>query len=143
MKNNRQQLILDIIKGKKISTHEQLVEELKNRGVVVTQATVSRDIKELGIIKVPDEKGSIYAAAKEWHNPLQKFSTDVVDVKNAQNIVVIHTKPGMASAVAAAVDSEMKSEIVGSIAGDDAIFIVVPDSKTAEHLTNTLKQYFI
>ncbi len=142
MKNTRQQKILDLIRKNKIRTHEQLVDELKAEGILVTQATVSRDIKELGIIKIQDEQGSIYAAAKEWDNSLTKFSGDIVDVKCAMNIVVIHTKPGIASAVAAAVDNEMKPEIVGSIAGDDTIFIVVTDPETAENLTGRLKEYF-
>lgn len=142
MKNNRHRIILNLIKQNKIRTHEQLVDELKAEGILVTQATVSRDIKELGIIKIPDEKGSIYAVAKEWDNSLSKFALDVVDVKCASNIVVIHTKPGMASAVAAAVDGEMKAEIVGSIAGDDTIFIVVGDKETADKLTGRMKEYF-
>ena len=142
MKNNRQQIILNLIKQKKIRTHEQLVDELKEKGVLVTQATVSRDIKELGIVKIPDENGSIYAVAKEWDNSLQKYATDISDVKSASNIVVIHTKPGMASAVAAVVDKEMKEEIIGSIAGDDTIFIVVGDKETADKLTGRMKEYF-
>ncbi len=143
MKNARQQLILKLINEKKIRTHEQLVDELCKAGVNVTQATVSRDIKALGIIKVPDSEGAIYAAAKHWDNPLQRFSGEVTDIKNASNIVVVHTKPGMASAVAAAIDSEMKDEIIGSIAGDDAIFIVTADSDCAKAFDNRLKRYFI
>ncbi len=143
MKNTRHQLILRLIEEKKIRTHDQLVEELCNRGVNVTQATVSRDIKALGIVKVPDSGGAIYAAAKKWDNPLQRFFGEVTDIKSASNIVVIHTKPGVASAVAAAVDGEMKDEIIGSIAGDDAIFIVTADAESAEALTVKLKDFFI
>lgn len=142
MKNSRQQLILKLINEKKIRTHEQLVDELCTSGVNVTQATVSRDIKDLGIVKIPDKDGSIYAAAKQWDNTLQRFAGEVTDVKSASNIVVVHTMPGMASAVAAAIDGEMKKEIVGSLAGDDAIFIVSADTESAELLCSKLKNYF-
>ena len=114
MKNSRHELILNIIKENKIRTHEALVDELSSRGVTVTQATVSRDIKELGIVKVPD----------------------------AGNLVIIRTNPGMASAVAAAVDKEMHSEIAGSIAGDDTIFVAVETISLAHEMSQKLKTYF-
>ena len=79
MKNNRQRMILSVIKEKKIRTHEQLVEELARRGVSVTQATISRDVKELGIVKVADEEGAFYSVSADWDNPLQKFSADIIE----------------------------------------------------------------
>lgn len=142
MKNSRQEMILDIIKENKVRTHETLVSELSKRGVFVTQATVSRDIKELGIVKVPDNKGSIYAVSARWDNPLRKYATDVEAVTNAGNLVIIRTHPGMASAVAAAVDKEMHSEIAGSIAGDDTIFVAAASVETANNITQKLEKYF-
>ena len=142
MKNSRHELILNIIKENKIRTHEALVEELASRGVTVTQATVSRDIKELGIVKVPDAQGSIYAVSARWDNPLKKYASDVEKVTEAGNLVIIRTNPGMASAVAAAVDREMHSEIAGSIAGDDTIFVAVETISLAREMTEKLKTYF-
>ncbi len=142
MKNSRHDAILTIIKENKIRTHERLVEELSKLGIYVTQATVSRDIKELGVIKVPDSEGSIYAVSARWDNPLRKFAGDVVSVLEAGNLVIVRTHPGMASAVAAAVDKEMHNEIAGSIAGDDTIFIAVENFSVAHELTEKLNRYF-
>ncbi|MBQ7975885.1 MAG: arginine repressor [Clostridia bacterium] len=142
MKNSRHEIILSIIKENKIRTHESLVEELAKQGIYVTQATVSRDIKELGVVKVPDSEGSIYAVSARWDNPLRKFAADVVSVTEAGNLVIVRTHPGMASAVAAAVDKEMHDEIAGSIAGDDTIFIAVASLGIARELTEKLNRYF-
>ena len=142
VKNSRHEAILNIIKENKIRTHEKLVEELSKLGICVTQATVSRDIKELGVSKVPDSEGSIYAVSARWDNPLRKYAADVVSVKEAGNLVIIRTHPGMASAVAAAVDKEMHSEIAGSIAGDDTIFIAVESIGLAGELTEKLNRFF-
>lgn len=142
MKNNRQRMILSVIKEKKIRTHEQLVEELARRGVSVTQATISRDVKELGIVKVADEEGAFYSVSADWDNPLQKFSADIISIAGAGNLVIIRTCPGIASAVAAAVDRELKDKILGSIAGDDTIFVAVPGDSAAE-IESALKELFM
>ncbi len=142
MKNSRQEMILNIIKENKVRTHETLVSELSKCGIYVTQATVSRDIKELGIVKVPDSQGSIYAVSARWDNPLRKYAADVESVTEAGNLIIIRTHPGMASAVAAAVDKEMHNEIAGSIAGDDTIFVAVASVESAERITEKLNKYF-
>ncbi len=142
MKNSRQEIILEIIKENKIRTHETLVAELAKRGVYVTQATVSRDIKDLGIVKVPDTQGSIYAVSARWDNPLRKYAGDVESVIQAGNLVIIRTNPGMASAIAAAIDSQMHSEIAGSIAGDDTIFVAGASLKISRDITEKLEKYF-
>ena len=142
MKNSRHEAILSIIRENKIRTHEKLVEELSKLGIYVTQATVSRDIKELGVIKVPDSDGSIYAVSARWDNPLRKFAADVVSVTEAGNLVIVRTHPGMASAIAAAVDKELHSEIAGSIAGDDTIFIAAESLAVAGELSEKLGRYF-
>ena len=142
MKNSRHDAILNIIRENKIRTHESLVEELAKVGIYVTQATVSRDIKELGVVKIPDSEGSIYAVSARWDNPLRKFAGEIVAVSEAGNLVIIRTNPGMASAVAAAVDKEMHDEIAGSIAGDDTIFIAVESISVAGEITEKLNRYF-
>lgn len=143
MKNQRQQTILSLIKSQKIRTHEQLVDELSQNGFSVTQATVSRDIKELGIVKLSDGEGSFYAAPFDWENPLEKYAGDVVKVALTGNLVVVHTNPGMASAVCAAVDKELKDVTVGTIAGDDTIFIALADASDAKEAKARLEQYFM
>ena len=143
MKNKRHDIIVTLIREKKIRTHEQLVEELSACGIDVTQATVSRDIKDLGIVKVTDEKGAYYATASDWDNPLGKFTLDIINITHAMNLVIIHTTPGVASAVAAAVDKAMENDILGSIAGDDTIFIAVSNEETAVKVENSLMQIFM
>jgi len=143
MKNKRHDFILALIKEKKIRTHEQLVDELSQLGIDVTQATVSRDIKDLGIVKVTDDRGAYYSTATDWDNPLGKFAQDIINITHAVNLVIVHTTPGVASAVAAAVDRAMKNDILGSIAGDDTIFIAVQCEDTAIKLENSLMQVFM
>lgn len=147
MKNKRQSEILRIVNEKKIKKHEQLLDELTAAGYDVTQATVSRDIKELGLIKIQNgSEGSFYATASsvsENVNPkLDMFSDSVKDISCAMHTVVVRTYPGMASAVAASVDSMMHNEILGSIAGDDTLLIICSDAEKAVETTDKLKKIF-
>ena len=147
MKYKRQGQILKIIKEKEIKTHEQLIEELDKSGYSVTQATVSRDIKDLGLIKVPVKSGgSIYAAshsiAAEGDNKINIFYDTVLEVDCALHTVVIKTYPGMASAVAASVDSMMKNDFLGSIAGDDTLLIITASPEAALNMTEKLRKIF-
>ena len=119
MKYRRQGQILKIIQEQNIKTHEQLIVELNKCGFKVTQATVSRDIKELGLIKIPfPDGGSVYATSSDIPEELDRrinMITDTVrSVEYAMNDIVIKTYPGMASAVAASVDASMRGEFVGS-----------------------------
>lgn len=145
MKSIRQSRILEIIAEKDVETQDELLAELQKRGFTVTQATVSRDIKQLGLIKTATAKGKYkYAASKKEPNGTEsKFRNilreTMISAINAENIVVVKTYPGMANAAAAAVDSLAGERIVGSLAGDDTIFIVTKTPSSALEFTEILK----
>jgi len=140
MKYNRHAKILEIIENNFIETQEELAEKLKEIGMDVTQATVSRDIKELRLIKVMADNGRYrYAPFSQSENRISNklitvFTESYVSSDYANNIVVVKTLPGMAQASASAVDSLKWPEIVGTIAGDDTIMIVCRAEKMAEEL---------
>ncbi len=131
MKGNRQAKILDLIIKKEIGTQEELTLELEKAGYQVTQATVSRDIREMKLTKVAMSDGKLrYVAFRETSQNLSEkyiriFKDGFISMDNAQNILVIKTVAGMAMAVAAALDHMEFQEIVGSIAGDDTIMCAV------------------
>ncbi len=135
MKKKRQEKLLSLIREQNIDTQEGLCEALKSSGFDVTQATVSRDIRELKISKVTSENGGQHYVAGEQSRRKDDgtirtiFKEAVVSLEDAGNILVIKTLSGMAMAVAAAIDAMSIPEIVGSIAGDDTIMCVI---KTAE-----------
>ncbi|AUS96176.1 arginine repressor [Clostridium thermosuccinogenes] len=140
MKYNRQAKILELIDRYAIETQEELAEKLKEMGMDVTQATISRDIKELRLIKVMTEDGKYkYAPFSQTENMLSNklltiFAESFVSCDYANNIVIVKTLPGMAQAAASAVDSLKWIEILGTIAGDDTIMIVCRAEKFAEEL---------
>lgn len=136
MKTWRQKKILEIIKEHDIGTQDGLAEALEKAGFSVTQATVSRDIKELGLFKVPGKSGiSRYVAAGEPVNPrhgdrLKRFLRDsVVAMDCSENLIVIKTQPGEAQGVASAIDNSEWPEIIGTVAGDDTILVVIKPKK--------------
>ncbi len=142
MKYSRHAKILEIIEKNVIETQEEIAEKLKELGMDVTQATVSRDIKELRLIKVMSEDGRYkYAPFTKSENPVSNklltiFSEAFVSGDYANNIAIVKTLPGMAQAAAATVDSLKWPEIIGTIAGDDTIMIVCRAEKIAEELVN-------
>lgn len=147
MKYRRQGQILRIIHERNIKTHEQLIGELNRAGFNVTQATVSRDIKELGLIKIPlSDGGSVYSSSKNIPEDINRrinMITDTVrSVDYAMNNVVVKTYPGMASAVAASVDSTMRNEFLGSIAGDDTLLIITRSEEKAAEIAEELIKLF-
>lgn len=142
MKNNRHNVIMSIIRSKKIRTHEELITELKEHGYTVTQATISRDIKVLGLSKFSDSEGSYYGVGNEKNAGFFAYSDYVLSLDFGTNMIVIRTKPGTASAVASTVDSMLENEILGSIAGDDTIFIAVKNEEKAAKLCKYLKGFF-
>ena len=147
MKQKRHQKILNIISEKDVKTQEQLTEELKNMGFMVTQATVSRDIKELGLIKIPLSDGSYkYAITREEKKDSREhltiFSKSIISIKSAMHTIVVKTHSGMAQAVAASLDMIMGHEFVGSIAGDDTIIIIMEKTKSAEEMVVKLRRMF-
>lgn len=146
MKTRRHRKILELIKENSIGTQEDLAERLKAAGFNVTQATVSRDIKELALIKISVGKDSYrYALPTEvmvsdtrLRFMLQEF---VLNYAVSDNILVIRTAPGNANAVAVALDNAQWGEILGSIAGDDTIFIVVRKKEEIPELLERLESY--
>ncbi|WP_300349850.1 arginine repressor [Clostridium sp.] len=140
MKSKRHSKIIEIIKSKSIETQEELAEELKKAGFDVTQATVSRDIKNLKLIKKQDNNGKYkYTIIKDEKNEMVDrlssiLTNTVLNVENVDKMVVVKTLPGSASAAAEAIDSLHLGEIAGTIAGDNTIFIMVRTSEKAEML---------
>ncbi len=138
MKSQRQAKIMEIISNRNVETQEQLLEQLQNAGFRSTQATISRDIKELRVVKeltsfgtyrytaASDEVGGTFSAKL---NTI--FRECITRIDYAQNVVVIHTLPGLASAAASAIDAMNMSVIVGSLAGDDTVMIVMRDNNAA------------
>ena len=147
MKQKRHSRILKIIKDEDVKTQEQLTDLLKKEDFDVTQATVSRDIKELGIVKVPSSGGGYkYAFANraktESSQHLNIFAKAVTNIDYALHTIVIRTYSGMAQAVAASLDAIIGQEILGSIAGDDTIFIITENPEEAQKLTKKLERLF-
>ncbi len=145
MKNERQGKILEIIKLEPIETQEQLQQRLLDMGIVCTQATISRDIKQLHLIKEPIGQGKYrYAISiqRKRLNIADKLRTilreSIVSMDHAQNLVVIKTMSGLASAAATALDSMRISGVIGSVAGDDTVLLVARDSKTAQDLCSEI-----
>lgn len=146
MKVTRHAKILEIINSRDIETQEELAEELRKGGMNVTQATVSRDIKELKLIKVLSDSGKYkYATIMHTENFLSNklvniFSQTVIGVENVNNFVVIKTISGSASAAAEAIDSLNFEGIAGTLAGDNTIFVMARDSEKAQIITQKMKK---
>ena len=147
MKNNRQKIILDIISNNDIETQNQLIKALEDAGVKSTQATLSRDIKELRLIKELTPKGTYrYATAiKEGTDYMDKlhtiFKECVVSVEQAQNLIVIKTLPGLANAASSALDNMNIKDLVGTLAGDDTSFIAMIDTEAAKRFCKEIREF--
>lgn len=146
MKITRHAKILEIINSKDIETQEELADELKSSGIDVTQATVSRDIKELKLIKVLSGSGNYkYAAIAPTENLLSDrlvsiFSQTVLMIDYINNIIVIKTISASAQAAAEAIDSLGWDGIAGTIAGDNTIFVLTRSNEKAEELVTKFKK---
>ncbi len=145
MKTLRQSRILELIRNNSIETQSELIELLRKDGFHVTQATISRDIKEMRLIKILDNDGTYrYASEKisesedESHSYL--LATAVVSIDYAHALVVIKTRSGMAQAVCAALDATNRAGILGSIAGDDTIFIAAVNDAAASNFVSDLRK---
>ncbi len=144
MKNTRQSALLNLIKNNVIDTQEKLQFELRELGFNVTQATVSRDIKALNIIKGLDAEGNYRYRVHE--NPrgdnhdryIEIFKRSTLSIKSAMNDVIVKCYSGTASAACAAIDNLYADMTVGTLAGDDTILIITQDSETASRLVETL-----
>lgn len=145
MKKNRHAKIIEMIQKYDVGTQEELANYLREAGLAVTQATVSRDIKELKLSKIPLRNGrQKYIILKQEDSHLgDKYIRVLRDgfssMDMAQNILVVKTVPGMAMAVAAALDAMKFPEIVGCIAGDDTIFVAVRSVEETQALMDQIR----
>lgn len=138
MKNDRQEKLLQIITEESVETQEQLLQRLEERGIHATQATISRDIKQLHLVKEPTGQGT-YRYAVSVHRSKLNFADKlrtifrecVLSVDCAQNLVVLKTMSGLANAAGAAMDGMENEEILGCLAGDDTVLLVMRDSAAA------------
>jgi transcriptional regulator of arginine metabolism len=140
-KTFRQGQILKLIRAKSILTQEDLARELKDsQGIRTTQVTLSRDIRELGLLKTPEGYRQVGAvpAGPDIAAVAGEF---LQDVRVAQNLMVLRTSPGNANTLAVALDKQEWPEIVGTLAGDDTILVVAPDTVTAVKLQQRLLRY--
>lgn len=141
MKNKRQYKILDIIKMHDVETQEMLQSLLAEYGYNVTQATVSRDIKEMKLVKKTGKNGVYRYEAPEENKSRQNIFIDTVKgIDYAVNTVVIKCYIGMAQAACAALDTMNYDNIVGTLAGDDTIFVLMRTEKDAQQLVKTFKE---
>ena len=146
MKTQRQAKIMEIISKTNVETQEQLLSLLQEAGFTGTQATISRDIKELRIVKELTAMGTYRytAAAKEVPGTFSArlntiFRDSVTNFDYAQNLVVIHTLPGLANAAASAVDAMHLSVVLGTLAGDDTVMVVMRDTNAAAAFCGEIK----
>ena len=147
MKKKRQNAILEIIAATEVETQNQLIEELEKVGIESTQATVSRDIKDLLLMKELTVQGRhryVPSGRPVFQNHANRmksiFKDSVISVAKAQNIVVVKTLPGLAPAACSAIDAMGAKSIVGTIAGDDTGFVAMVDVHSAERFCKEIEQ---
>ena len=146
MKRVRQRRIIEIVENHDVDTQEELTELLHKEGIIATQATISRDIRELKLSKVANEEGKQHyvvlrqedAYLNDKYNRVLKEG--FISMDQAQNILVVKTVSGMAMAVAAAIDALKQPEVVGSIAGDDTIMIALKTAEDTPALMEKIRQ---
>lgn len=145
-KYTRQTKILELISKKEIETQEELADGLKAMGIDVTQATISRDIKELRLVKVMSKNGKYkYATIGQSQEGITDrlnkiFENSVVSIDNAMNIIVLKTIPGAAQICASAIDFMGVDEMVGTLAGDDTVFVAIRTMEDVEHVLEEFKK---
>lgn len=149
MKSKRQEKILELITEKSIETQEQLLSELSACGYRSTQATVSRDIKELRIIKTLDGLGGYryVAPRKEDDDKFDArfrviFSECVTSIDYAQNLVVVKTMPGLGAAAGANIDGLHMPTVIGTLSGDDTTLVIMRDTAAAMHFCTEIRKMF-
>lgn len=142
-KQKRQKILLDIVSKMEVDTQEEIIKALREQGLTVTQATVSRDIKELCLVKTTGKtKKYRYAELGEVQRDNARlfslFKTALTSIEQAQNLVIAKTIIGNASAVAAAIDAQRIPEVIGTLAGDDTVMIVTKSSEQAASVVDKL-----
>lgn len=146
MKSERQNRILELVSQFEIETQEEMTERLRAEGFMVTQATVSRDLKELKLTKSLTARGTYrYCTSNAGNHPggvrlTSAMADSIIRVDYSMNNVVIKTYPGMAQAVAFAVDTLNMHSILGCVAGDDAIILVTRDTESSEEISQKLRE---
>lgn len=150
-RQERLKLIREIIDSNKISSQEELIKELKTRGFLVTQSTISRDFAELRLTKVRNHMQQEYYFLDEsrfvrenmfnYEKLSSKFTESVLSVSKAQNILVIRTYPGEAQGTAAVLDGMNFVEILGTVAGDDTIICITDNEENAGKMQKLMKKY--
>ncbi len=146
MKNRRQEKILELISKYEIETHDEMISRLRDDGYNVTQATISRDMRELKLTKVLTARGTYKYTVNNSRNHSNnvKFNNAVVDsivsVDYAGNNIVLKTYPGLAQAVASSVDALNMNNILGCVGGDDTIIIVTRDEEASKEISEKIKE---
>lgn len=146
MKNSRQRKILEIIRERDIETQEELISRLTEYGYNLTQATASRDIKDLRLVKIPSGNGKYKYAETGGETTinsakfLNMFAENVSSVDRGQNIVCVKCFTGMAQAVCASLDKLRWENIVGTLAGEDTIFVLCRTDRAAEELVTEMEK---
>lgn len=136
-RRERQEAIRRIVRAERVRTQRALVERLRDQGFVCTQATVSRDITEMGLKKLPE---GVYVLAEDLH--LQRMISDLVlDVQRSGNLVLIKAAAGTAPGVAAALDAASLEDILGSVAGDDTILVITTTETSGSLLVDTINKF--
>lgn len=140
-RSRRRELILKCIGEKDIRTQGELIRELSRSGVVLTQATLSRELKDLGIAKGPDGRGGYryMAGTATGEGPLRAVAIFIESISRARNLLVVRTPPGNAQGVARGVDQSAWPEVLGTIAGDDTILFVCQNDRNASQVEKRLK----
>lgn len=137
MKERRQRAVLTLVSTRPVRSQEELAELLEAQGFETTQATISRDIKDLGLVKVPIKDGAVHqfkyvlpTAEVSFTSRLHRLVSELAgEIKSSVNLIVLRTPPGSAMMVAAAIDEAQWPEIIGTIGGDDTILVIVDDPK--------------
>ncbi len=137
MKSQRHFKIMDIISSERVATQEELCEVLKRNNYNVSQATVSRDIKEMQLLRLPDAEGYRYVLPENntgisQHRIKRVFKDSVMTLDFSENLIVIKTLPGTAHSVASLIDFSEQAHILGTVAGDDTIFVAVKPKKAVK-----------
>ena len=145
MKNKRQELILRLVEDNDIETQEELISRLNDAGYTVTQSTISRDIRALKLTKVTTAKGVYkYAAPRAYDSGVRfrnTLSDSILKVDWAMNQIVIKTLPGMAQALATAIDEIERPDVLGCVAGDDTIIVVTRSPEAAAEVAGGVRDF--
>ncbi|MEG1752008.1 MAG: arginine repressor [Clostridia bacterium] len=144
-RSSRQSKILELISTKEIETQEELVSQLKAANFDITQATISRDIKELGLIKIlSNDSGKYkYAIVENGEQAVSNkfisiFKQSIISIKTAQNLCIIKTVRGMGSAICGLIDKLNVEDVLGAVSGDDTVMVILPTIHMAENACYTL-----